>query len=109
MSRKKQVIELESDGIRKEELFSFPPLPCPACAGRGYFTEEISRQEVKEIPCPHCQGKGNVFCTVFVYWQPYAGERNPINNLKDFYYEMEKRKDYRSDGERTTQLVSKSI
>lgn len=92
MSRKKQIIELEADGVGKEELFSFPPIPCPKCAGRGYFTEEVSREEVKEIPCPYCQGKGQIFCTAYVYWQPYTGRENNITNLKEFYHEMEKRK-----------------
>lgn len=97
MSRKKQVIELESDGIGKEELFSLPPVVCPQCAGRGYFREEISRLEVKEIPCPYCEGKGRIFGTAFVYWQPYENEKSVIDNLKEFYHEMEKRTTYRSN------------
>lgn len=91
MSQKKQIIELASDGIGKEELLSFPPVPCPQCAGRGHFTEEVSRQEVKETPCPYCEGKGRVFCTAHILWQPYGGEESIIRNLKELYHEMEKR------------------
>lgn len=105
MSLKKQIIELESDGIGKEELFSFPPVLCPQCAGRGYFREEVSHREVKETPCPYCEGKGRIFCTTYVYWQPYTCEKSIINNLKEFYHEMEKRKAHRGYGAGTAQSV----
>lgn len=105
MSRKKQVIELEPEGIGKEELFSLHPVRCASCAGRGYFTEEVDRYEVKETPCSYCEGKGRIYATVYVCWQPYAGEKDVINNLKEFYHEMDKRKVGRGDGARTAQSI----
>lgn len=93
MSAKKQIIEIESDGVSKEELFTFPPIRCPQCGGYGFFVEEIGRDNMKETPCPYCDGMGSVACTVFAWWRPYRGEKSIINNLKQLYDEVGKRDD----------------
>lgn len=91
MSKEKRTLEIESDGISKEELFNFPPIDCPQCNGRGHFVEEIGRDKIQETPCLYCGGEGVVMCTAFVWWHPYRGKASIISNLKQFYHEMEKR------------------
>lgn len=91
MSKKKRIVEIEPDGVSKEELFTFPSIRCPVCSGRGYFTEEVGRDTLKEAPCPYCEGAGQVSCTVFAWWRPHTEGHSSINNLKEFYYEVEKR------------------
>lgn len=94
MSTRKQIVEIESDGVRKEELFTFAPVRCPRCNGKGGFTEEIGRNTIKETPCPYCAGSGRVACAVLVWWRPYIGDESSIKNLKQFYDEVEKRGNY---------------
>lgn len=43
---------------------------CPRCDGRGYFIDEIGRDEHRERACATCGGAGKLRATVTIEWGP---------------------------------------
>ena len=80
MSQKKQTIDLHPDGRNNLETFAFTGFKCPYCSGRGFFIDEIGRNEQKKTNCPFCSGASKVMCTVIVKWTPQHEEKERKNS-----------------------------
>ncbi len=67
MSKRREMIILETDGRIHKEAFCSRPMTCPYCNGRGWFYDGLG---LPETICPDCEGSGEVIALVTIDWQP---------------------------------------
>lgn len=69
MSKKQTIVVVEPNKRVYSEAFTTPPVACPYCGGRGYFSHDGADGEYSEA-CPDCDGSGGVMAIVEIKWIP---------------------------------------
>lgn len=75
MSTPKYIIEVTPPKYEQvRETMEFRNYTCPACNGRGGFTEEVGHDQYQTKTCNYCEGTGKVKAEVTIKWRADYGD-----------------------------------